>query len=235
MNEINYDKSGVFTYHEVDYDFNYFTDIDIKKKASFVVGVVNSLISEDHYQSILKNLIFYFRVIDVFSDALTKISDEDKTFSLIEIEDIVLNTNIIDIILANVKDGLIDELSDAVDKDIEYKTGIHKNYLNEAVAKLVETLEQRMKNVDIESLMGFADVFRGISSDNMTPEKLWDAYSRSEAFKSVRAEIQEKSKNQNDMANIFVDEIKKQQKRGRKQNTKKKEIVNDQNEGDIIK
>lgn len=220
MSNIDNVKTGVFEYEGENYTFNYYTDLDISKKVSFVNGVVDTLVTENHYQSILRSIIFGFRLIDVFSDALSLINEEEKSFSLVEIEDIVMNTKIVDIILANVKEGLIDELNEAVDRDIEYKTGIHKNVFGEAVASLLGALEQRVKDVDIDSLMGFANVVKNISAEDMTPEKLWDAYADSKAFKKV----QDEAVKQSNKVIKLTDEVAKQpKKRGRKPKAKKTE------------
>lgn len=220
MSNIDNVKTGVFEYEGENYTFNYYTDLDISKKVSFVNGVVDTLVTENHYQSILRSIIFGFQLVNVFSDALSLIGEEEKTFSLVEIEDIVMNTKIVDIILANVKEGLIDELNEAVNRDIEYKTGIHKNVFGEAVASLLGTLEQRVKDIDIDSLMGFANVVKNIPAEDMTPEKLWDAYADSKAFKKV----QDEAVKQSNKVIKLTDEVAKQpKKRGRKPKAKKTE------------
>lgn len=234
MNEINNAKTGAFEYRGETHSFNYYTDISIVKKTSFVTGVTNTLVSEDHYQSVLRGLIFGFQLINVFSDALSYISDEEKTFSLTEIEEIVMETKIVDIIMANARVGLIDELNDAVDKDIEYKTGIHRNPLGEAVASLLGALESRVKDVDLKALTGFAEAFKDIPVEEMTSERLWDAYSKSEAFKTVRAEISEKSESQDSKVIKIADEVKKPKKRGRKPKAKKEEAVSETIENDDV-
>ena len=235
MNEVNTVKTGAFEYQGENYNYNFFTDIGVQKKVAFVNGVVNTVVSEDHYHSVLRGIIFGFQLINVFSDALDNLSEEDKTFSLAEIEDIVMNTTIVDTIMANARAGLMDELQEAVDRDIEYKTGIHRNPLGEAVASLFGTLEQRVKDIDLDGLMGFAEAFKGISDGDMTPEKLWDAYANSKAFEKVRAESVEKTENVNEkivkIAEV-IEETPKPKKRGRKPKTKKEETVSEVTEND---
>lgn len=196
MNNIDNVRTGVFEYQGKNYNFNFFTDIDISKKVSFVNGVTNTIVTEEHYQPLLRGMIFGFQLINVFSDALSNFQDEsgeDKKFSYVEIEDIVNNTKIVDIIIENAKEGLIDELNEAISKDIEYKTGIHTNPIGEAVASLVKTLEDRVKEIDVESLMSFAKVFKDLPTENMTPEGIVDAYGKSDVFKQLKAEADEKN------------------------------------------
>ena len=110
---------------------------------------------------------------------------------------------------------------------IEYKTGIHRNPLGEAVASLLGTLEERVKDINLSELMGFAKVFKDIPIEDMTPEKLWDAYAKSDAFKKVRAEINEKSQKENN--NVIkiteaIEDVQKPKKRGRKPKAKKETV-----------
>ncbi len=179
---------------------------------SFVNGVTNTIVTEKHYQPLLRGLIFGFQLIDIFSDALSNFKDEsgdEKKFSFVEIEDIITNTEIVDIILSNAKEGLIDELNEAIDKDIEYKTGIHINPFGEAVAKLLGTLEQRIKDVDLKALMGFAEIFKNIPAEEVTYEKMFDAYAKSEAFKKIQENADERSAQRTARVIELVGEAKK--------------------------
>lgn len=229
MSKINDIKTGIFEYQGKEYSFNFYTDINLPKKVTFVNGVLNTIVTEDHYYSVLRGVIFGFQLINVFSDALDNLSEEDKTFSLAEIEDIVMNTTIVDTIIANARVGLIDELHEAIDRDIEYKTGIHRNPFIEAVASLLGALEQRVKDIGVDGLMGFVEAFRGISGDDMTPEKLWDTYAESKAFKKVmesREKIDKADEKQSDKIVKLADKVEKQpKKRGRKPKAKKEETV----------
>ena len=197
MSNVENVKTGMFTYKDRDYNFNFYTDIDTIKKMNFVSSVVNTVVTEDHYQSVLRNVVFDFRIIETFSYVLDDIADtlgkEDKEFSLYEIVDIVENTKIVEIIKANAAEGLIDELNKAVDKDIEYKTGIHRNPLAEGVANILSALESKIKDIDLDALMGFAEAFKGISSEDLTPDKMFDAYANSNAFKQLRDEADKRN------------------------------------------
>lgn len=199
MSNIQNVKNGVYTYKDESYNFNFYTDIDVSKKISFVSAVTDIVVTENHYQSVVRDLIFDFQIIAKFSNALDelfdvfgKLDDGDKTFSLSEIDDIINNTEIVEIIKANAVEGLIDELNEAVDRDIEYKTGIHRNPLAEGVASLLGTLESKIKDINLDSLMGFAEVFNNISGD-LTPEGIIDAYGKSDVFKQIREEADERS------------------------------------------
>ena len=55
-------------------------------------------------------------------------------------------TNIVDIVKANVREGLIDELSQAIDDNVEYRTGVHHNPVTESISHLVKTVENKVKD-----------------------------------------------------------------------------------------
>lgn len=221
MESIDKVMVGQFVYKNKDYNFNFFTDISLSKKIAFVKSVVESVIDEDHYYVIAKDVLFGFQIINYFSDALDAIKgtdgDVEATFSIAQIEDIVINTKIVEIIEGKTREGLIDELRDAVNKDIEYRTGIHANPLSEAVASLLSALESKFKDIDLGALMGFAEVFKGMTGKDLTAEKMFDAYANSEAFKQVREEADDRNAQKTARVIEFADELKKKKEAGQEE------------------
>ena len=229
-------KTGSYTYNEKEYNFNFYTDINVLNKSAFVTGVTDVLVTEKHYNAVIRNVVIEYQILNVFTDVFAEEDirsalyvDEGSDFDLNKLEDFMRDTQIADVVMANVREGLINELIEAVDKDIEYKTGIHRNPIGEAVAGLLGTLEQRVKDIDVDGLMGFAEAFKGMSGDDMTPEKLWDAYAESKAFKKViesREKIDKADEKQSDKIVKLADKVEKQpKKRGRKPKAKKEETV----------
>lgn len=237
-------KTGSYTYKEKAYNFNFYTDINVLTKSAFVTGVTDVLVTEKHYNAVIRNVVLEYQILNVFTDIFadeeirnTLYVDEGSDFDLNKLEDFMRDTQVANIVMANVREGLIDELIEAVDKDIEYKTGIHRNPIGEAVAGLLGTLEQRVKDIDIDGLMGFAKVFKDIPAEEMTSEKIWDSYSKSEAFKKViesREKIDKADKKQSDKIVSLAEEVTKQpKKRGRKPKAKKEEtVVEDKKDSD---
>lgn len=218
-------KTGMFTFKEKDYNFNFYTDLNVLTKSAFVTGIVDILVTEKHYNSVIRNVVVQYQLINVFTDVFAEeeirnylYQPESSDFDLNKIENFVNETQIVDILLANAKEGLIDELIEAVNKDIEYKTGIHVNPLGEAIASLLNTLESKVKGLDLDSLMGFAKVFKGMPLDKMTPEGIVDAYAKSDAFKKIREEADERNAQQTAKVLELAEEIKK----GGKKSTAKK-------------
>ena len=73
-------------------------------------------------------------------------------------------------------------MNKAVDDNIEYITGIHKNPIAESLGSLLNTIEKKFSGIDTESMMKMAEVF-GNMGDKLTADKVLDAYIKSGVFK----------------------------------------------------
>ena len=193
-------KTGVYTRNGESYSFNFKTSLSAYDKLVFVKTVVDTIIDETSYDFIVKDLIFDFVVIKVFTDVDTSFAnvrdDEGKIINpIIPIEQFLEETNILDIVKANMEVGLLDELIHAVDLNIQYLTGIHPNPLNEALSSLLFAIEKRINETDLNSMMGMAQKFASMT-DELTPERIINAYMNSDMHKKNLEEIEE-AKRQN--------------------------------------
>lgn len=169
------------------YDFNFYTNLSAANKLKFVNSVVNVLVDENYYNSIIRDLVFDFFVIDIMTDIDT--SELKKSSSFVnDVEQFLEETNIVDVVRANVSPFVFDELNKAIDNSIQYLTGIHPNPLNEALANLVNTLEKKVDGIDLNSMMQMAQKFIGIT-DEFTPKNIVDAYIDSEIHKNNLVEV----------------------------------------------
>ena len=188
-------KTGVLTYKDESYNFDFKTSLSAHDKQLFVKTVVGNIIDDDGYDVVIKDLIFDFAIIDVFTNIDTsfinmKDDDGDDINPIILIEHFLEETGVVDVVKANMEDGLLDELNHAVDLNIQYLTGIHPNPLNEAIAGLVSTLEKKIGQIDLESMMDVAQKFSGTTKD-FTLENIVNAYMNSDTHKKNLAEIKE--------------------------------------------
>ena len=203
MNEMMKEmKTGVYTHitenGSESYSFGFITDLLASDKAVFVRKVVDTIVSDTNYDSVLKDIIFDFTVITTMTNIDTsflKVVDEkgNVVTDIDMLEDFLLSTNIVEIVKANAFPTLFDELNDAVDKSIAYKTGIHPSPLSDALASLFSTLEKKINEVDLDSMMGMAQKFAGMG-DDFTMENLVKAYMESDGHKKNLAEIAEAKK-----------------------------------------
>ena len=188
-------KTGTFDYKGESYTFNFKTSLSAYEKMVFVKTVSNSLVDNNGYDSIVRDLIFDFVIVDVFTNIdtsfiNTKDDDGNDINPIIFIEHFLNESNAVDVVKANMEIGLLEELNHAIDLNIQYLTGIHPNFLNEALASLISTLEQKVNNVDLDSMMSMAQKFAGMTED-FTLENAINAYMNSDVHMKNLAEIEE--------------------------------------------
>lgn len=179
-------KMGVYTRNGKEVTFNFYTSIRAVDKIKFIDSVTGYVVG-NNYNSVIRDMMFDFAIIDVFTDVdITEIINSDDAINMIE--DLLDETNIVDIVKANAERGLIAELEKAVDDNIEYCTGIHKNPLTESLSNLVNTIERKLDGIDTAAMMEVAQIFSGMTGE-LTPEKMLDAYANSNVFKQNREQM----------------------------------------------
>ena len=182
-------KMGAYIKGEDIIDFNFGTDLSIFDKQKFVNSVVGLVVDDKNYNSILRDLVFDFYVIDMLTDIDTTELRQSPNF-VNEVEQLLEETNIVHIVKANASPTLFDELNNAIDKSIEYITGIHRNPLGEALASFVNVLEKKVNEYDMDSMMQMAQKFAGIVGE-FTPNSIVNAYLDSDTHKKNLEEIAE--------------------------------------------
>lgn len=196
-------KTGTYINYTTDesYNFEFATDLSAYRKMMFVNYVVNSIVDDDRYDSIVRDLIFDFGIVSIFTDVdtsfINRTDDEGNLINpIIFIEQFLEETNVVDIVKANMEAGILEELNKAVDKSIEYKTGIHPSPISDALASLLSTLENKINEVDLDSMMGMAKKFANMTSE-LTPESVVNAYINSDMHKKNLEEIAESKSDKN--------------------------------------
>ena len=188
-------KTGVYFYNDESYNFNFCTDLSAYDKMVFVNSVVDTLVDDNSYNSIVKDLIFDFTIVRMFTDINTSFinqKDDDGVVinPIIIIEQFLENSNIVDVVKANVSSMVFDELSDAIDKSIQYRTGIHSSPISDAIASLISTFEKKINEVNLDELADMAQKISGIIGE-FTPDSIVNAYMNSDVHKNNLAEIEE--------------------------------------------
>lgn len=229
-------KKGSYFYNEESYDFNFATDLSAYRKMMFVNYVVNSIVDENRYDFIVRDLIFDFGLVSILTDINTSFinqrDDEGNPINpIIFIEQFLEETNVVDIIKANIVDGLLEQLNKAVDKSIEYRTGIHPSPLNDALANLINTLEKKVNEFDMSGAMEMVQKFAGMTGE-LTPENIVKAYVDSDIHKKNLEEIAKSKKSKGNKKNeVKISEglgeaIRAVIEENKAEKTKKAEIVN---------
>ena len=199
-------KTGVYFYNDEAKNFDFATDLSAYDKTVFVRTVVDTLVDDTTYDSIIRDMIFDFAIIMRFTDidtSFTKAIDDDgnEISALVSIEQFLEKTNVVDIVKANMEVGLLEQLNDAVDKSIEYRTGIHPSPVADSLASLLSTLEKKINEVDLDSMMDMAQKFAGMTGE-LTPESVVNAYINSGMHKANLDEIAENKKEKVDMGKV---------------------------------
>lgn len=208
---MNNTKTGTYFYNDESYSFNFVTSLSAANKVVFVRTVVDTIVDDASYDSVLRDIIFDYTTISMFTDIDTSFlkiaGDEDNAVANIDlIEDFLLSTNIVEIVKENALPTLFEELNKAVDKSIEYRTGIHPSPIADSLASLLSTLEKKIDEFDIGSMMGMAQKFVGMTGE-LTPESLVSAYINSDTHKNNLIEIEKAKKSKKDKKNeIKIDE-----------------------------
>lgn len=185
-------KTGAYTYKNESIPFNFYTELRAVDKIKFINAVCDTLIDTNYY-SVIRDLVFDFQIVNVFTDVVVpELQDSPSPISIIE--EFLDDTNIVEIVKANVDKKLIAELEKAVDENIEYRTGIHKNTLEDALTSLLHTVEQKINDVDTEGMIEMAMKLNSIS-DELTPERILQAYSETDMFKNRIYEKEQERQN----------------------------------------
>ncbi len=205
-------KTGTYFYNDESYNFNFSTNLSALEKLIFVNSVVDSIVSDNRYNSIVRDLLFDFSIIRVFTDIDTSFvnakDDDGKDINpIVYIEQFLEETNVAEVVKANAKIGLIDELNKAVDKSIEYLTGIHPSPLSDSIASLLSTIEKKINEVDLDSMMEMAQKFASMT-DEFTMDNAMNAYMNSDIHKKNLAEIEEAKKKRAEFAKDMDKAIK---------------------------
>jgi hypothetical protein len=188
-------KVGVFNYNNESYEFNFKTSLSAYDKLIFVKTVVGSIVDENGYDSVIRDLVFDFAIVAIFTNVDTSfINMKDDIGNdiapIILIEHFLEESNVVDIVKANMEIGLLDELNRAVDLDIQYLTGIHVNPLSKAIENLVSTIEEKVDGIDLEAMMSMAQKFASMT-DDFTVKNVVNEYMNSDMHMQNLAEIAE--------------------------------------------
>lgn len=174
-------KTGVYTIDGKDTPFAFYTSLNAYRKSQFVVSVSNILVG-DNYNYVLRDLAFDFCIVAIFTDIdTTDVQDADDGITAME-EFVDKFKQVIDIVKANVEDSVFDELHTAIDLNVEYHTGIHINPISSSFANLLDTLNNKFSGFDLDKMMEIAEPIGKIAGE-LTPEKMLDAYAKTNIFK----------------------------------------------------
>ena len=165
---------------EKEIDFKYRTELTLQQKVSFANFVLGVIFDDDYCFSIIKNEVFDIALIYMFTDVFQY--DEDFTFSLNNIDEMLNTTNVIEILKKEIDNDLIKDLNEVIDINIAYKTGVNVNSISTSFSSLLKTIENKVSDFDVDefsnTLKKFGDITNG-----MSPDKIMELYTKTDAYK----------------------------------------------------
>lgn len=165
----------------IENEFSYYTDLRATDRVSFVNSVVDTIVQDGIYAGTIKDMIFDFMLVKFFTDIPVEEMEKKPNF-LNDIEEFVYGTSVVTTLYGSIRPGLIDELRKSVDENIAYRTGIRISVVENAVASLLNTLENRMAEIDPEDIAKIAQMASNMN-DSFTPDAIIEAYQKTDAFK----------------------------------------------------
>lgn len=202
-------KMGVYTHNGEEINFNFYTSLRASDKLTFVNSIID-LVVDEKYNSVIRDLIFDYMIIEVFTDIDTTNIKMAKN-SIDMIEDLLEETNIVEIVRANAEIGLIEELDKAVDDNIAYLTGIHRNPIVEGLGNLLNTIENKLTNIDTEEMMKAAQMITTMTGE-LTPTNMLEEYAKSDLFKEKYHQMITEKEQHNaemDATGVAIKKVKK--------------------------
>lgn len=199
-------KNGIYTFKGTDIGFSFYTDLSAVNKVKFVNTVTNYIVDEN-YNAIIRDMMFDFEIVDIFTDVdLTEI--RESVDSLSKIEEFLSETKVVDIVKANMADGLLQALNKAVDDNISYRTGVQRNSLSDALSNLLVTFNKKINDIDTDSLMEVAQKLNNMTGD-LSADSILEAYVNSDLYKKESEKTQQRRNKQQD----FIENVVKNEKR----------------------
>ena len=197
-------RNGMYTFKGADTAFSFYTDLSAVNKVKFVNTVTNYIVDEN-YNAIIRDLMFDFEIVDIFTDVdLTEI--RESVDSLSKIEEFLSETKVVDIVKANMADGLLQSLNKAVDDNISYRTGVQRNSLSDALSNLLVTFNKKINDIDTDSLMEVAQKLNNMTGD-LSADSILEAYVNSDLYKKESEKTQQRrNKQQNFIENVVKNE-----------------------------
>ena len=172
-------KNGTYEFHGNEIGFSFYTDLNAVNKVKFVNAVTEYVVGEN-YNSVIRDLMFDFELIDIFTDIdLTEIRESVDILS--RIEEFLSETKAVDIVKANMADGLLQSLNEAVDDNIAYRTGSHNDPVSKALSLLINTVNDKIKSINMNELMEAAQKLNSITGE-LSTDSILEAYKKSDLY-----------------------------------------------------
>ena len=165
---------------EKEIEFKYYKEVSLSKKLDFVNNVLDVLFQNNYCYAVIRNELFDIMLVDSFTDVF--LEEEDFTFTINEIDKFLSKTNVVDILKKEINSTLLKELSDTIDINIAYKTGVNLNSISTSFSSLLKTIEEKVSNFNVDELTNTLKEFANMT-DGLSQEKIIELYTKSDKYK----------------------------------------------------
>lgn len=182
----NKTEHGVYTIDNEVTEYHYTSYIGTAAQVNFVKAVTQMIIGGGEYIPLLKEPLFNYVLLSVFTDIdLTKYVDEDGDLLI----DAFVEFDTISGVSAKLKllidSDVLYQIQTSLDTNLAYKTGLHKDDMTEAVVELVKTIGNKInsigKDLNTEKVNEFITKF---NNSDLNTESIVKAYLDSDGFNS---------------------------------------------------
>ena len=198
-------------------EFAYYNKPPMSKKIAFVSAVTDLVVNENGYFPMFRDMAFDFCLVNYFSNIVVDVSEDvdGDGVTIDEAEQFLEDNNAATVIALGMDLDVLRELNDSVDKNIEYKTGIHPSPIADAISGLLDTLDEKFAGVDMDAMTSMAKTFGKMRGD-ITPDKMLEAYAKSDVFKRMHKDVVKKQAERDKKAEERIAEAEAEEKTSRK-------------------
>lgn len=186
---MNFTKTGSYTYNGETKEYHYSLTATISEQIAFVEMVSNGVFIEDSYFPLLKKPVFDYWIVATFTDIdMSGLSDIDA------FDEFNRETGIAAHIEEELSYGLLDNLTESVYANVEYKKSIAHDNISTAIVELIDIVKDRLATwgewLTAEDALDFIDKFK---QSGINGEAIAQAYFDNEGVKKNMEVIDKKN------------------------------------------
>ena len=182
----NKTEHGVYTIDNEVTDYHYTSYIGTAAQVNFVKAVTEMIIGGGEYIPLLKEPLFNYVLLSVFTDIdLTKFVDDDGDLLIDDFVEFDTVSGVSAKLKLLIDSDMLYQIQTSLDTNLAYKTGLHKDDMTDAVVELVKILGDKInsigKDLNTEKVNEFITKF---NNSDLNTESIVKAYLDSDGFNS---------------------------------------------------
>lgn len=194
---MEYKEFGVYIYNGKDVEYHYSSSASYMEQVNFVKFVTDTVVNDNQYIPLLKNIIFNLCLVKWFTDIDFSIFSKDTNkLNIDEFAEFDEITNVSDFLKAKIDSEIIENLINSVEDNLAYITGIRRDSITTSIINLINTAQKKIENfgegLDSKTVIEFMENFK---KSNLNEKNIVETYLKSDLHKNKLNEVID-SKNQ---------------------------------------